>query len=83
MRLCKLYKVTLTADTHGPEMYREGMTVQSAGEYIFNLEKKDHGFENNLWFIQVGGRLYRYISVPDGFGWERCDGEDGPAFAPN
>lgn len=70
----KLYQFEIEGG-FGPKLIKDNTNSQEAGNYCWKL---DHC--KNLFLLLHDDRLYYYIDLPDGYGWEACEGEDGPRF---
>lgn len=70
----KLYQFEINSGS-GPRIIKQNTNSSDAGNHCYLL---DH--EKNLFLLLHNGRLYYYVDSSGGFGWEACDGEDGPAF---
>lgn len=78
--MAKLYEFD-TETPAAPKLLKADLTASDAGKIVFERESEDNDF-SRWWFLLVqNGRLYYYVSVPGGYGWESADGEDGPPFA--
>lgn len=71
----KLYQYKVS-EGFGPELINDNTNSTRAGELCFKHGKH----EEYVFLLLHQGRLYYYVDMPDGYGWEACSGEDGPAF---
>ncbi len=79
--MAKLYEVLLSSEK-GPTLLKDGVTPTVAGTWCYRQEQ-DPRFDHakTMYLLFHKGRMYCYTSVPDGYGWEKVSGEDGPPFA--
>lgn len=72
----KLYQFEIEGG-FGPKLIKTGTNSNEAGKFCY-----EHGnHEKVAFFLLHEGRLYYYVDMPDGYGWEACeDEEEGPAF---
>ena len=84
--MAKLYEIKLPA-ADSLKLVAENVTPRQAGLTVFEKADVMSGEPNeaselgSLFVLLSEGRLYYYVSAPDGFGWEKFDGESGPPFA--
>lgn len=60
----------------GPELIKSETNSTEAGRFCYGYGKH----EENVFLLLHEGRLYYYVDMSDGYGWEACSGEDGPSF---